>query len=147
MHCRILWLTERCDAVLCVCVCACAHARTYACDVVDFVCQAFPLAGRDESARTTSIDVAELIVRPRVGENCPAVTLSVWDFAGDEVFVATHSLFLSTEACYIIVVNLAAGRPAEPAVEWVSSMRAHAPGAVCVVVGTHMDLIGTDRDT
>lgn len=74
----------RCDAAPCVTLRAPPH-------------QAFPLAGRDDAARTTSIDVAELVVPPRMGDALPTATLSVWDFAGDDVCYATHSLFLASE--------------------------------------------------
>lgn len=35
-----------------------------------------------------------------------AAHLSMWDFAGEEVFYATHHVFLSPDALYLIVIDL-----------------------------------------
>ena len=34
-------------------------------------------------------------------------SVSVWDYAGDEDFTATHHIFLTTDAVYIITFNAA----------------------------------------
>ena len=50
-------------------------------------------------------------------------SLDVWDFAGQHLYYASHPLFLSSRALYILVHNL--GKPL------------HAPAKPCVRQGTH----------
>ena len=38
-------------------------------------------------------------------DSADTVFVSVWDYAGDEDFTATHHIFLSTDAVYIITFN------------------------------------------
>ena len=50
-------------------------------------------------------------------------SLDVWDFAGQQLYYASHPLFLSSRALYILVHNL--------------SKPLHAPAKPCVTQGTH----------
>jgi len=51
------------------------------------------------------------------------VSMDVWDFAGQHLYYASHSLFLSSRAVYVLVYNL--------------SKPLHAPAKPCVRQGTH----------
>ena len=51
------------------------------------------------------------------------VSMDVWDFAGQQLYYASHPLFLSSRALYILVHNL--------------SKPLHAPAKPCVRQGTH----------
>ena len=53
----------------------------------------------------------------------PVTSLDVWDFAGQQLYYASHPLFLSSRALYILVHNL--------------SKPLHAPAKPCVTQGTH----------
>ena len=51
------------------------------------------------------------------------VSMDVWDFAGQHLYYASHPLFLSSRAIYVLVYNL--------------SKPLHAPAKPCVRQGTH----------
>ena len=69
-------------------------------------------------------DVTDLVVQYlqnlRVEENIKAkeILLTLWDFAGQHLYYASHSVFLSARAVYILVYNLckSLGAEAEPCV-------------------------------
>jgi len=73
--------------------------------------------------------------------------LSVWDFAGQEVFYTAHTLFLVRNCTYIVVFSLkdmcASDSTREVALAflkfWFQSIRTYAKGATFAVVGTHLD--------
>ena len=56
-----------------------------------------------------------------------AVIMDVWDFSGQHLYYASHPLFLSSRALYILVHNL--------------SKPLHAPAKPCVRQGTHNILL------
>ncbi|XP_019639088.1 PREDICTED: malignant fibrous histiocytoma-amplified sequence 1 homolog [Branchiostoma belcheri] len=53
--------------------------------------------------RTHGIEIAEIRLS---APNTPNITLSVWDFAGQETYYITHQFFLSAKALILLVVNL-----------------------------------------
>lgn len=85
--------------------------------------------------RTIGLD----LVRWEVKETLPSseLTLNVQDFAGQEIYYATHQLFLSKRAAYLLVWN-ASREDVEAQVEpWLDSLQANVPGALVLLVATH----------
>ncbi len=66
------------------------------------------------------------------------VTLSTWDFAGQEIYYATHQFFLSARSLYFLVFNLLS--PVQSHVEfWLQSIRNAAPDSPVFIIGSHAD--------
>ncbi|XP_078383076.1 uncharacterized protein LOC144665670 [Oculina patagonica] len=67
---------------------------------------------RIHSTAALSNDVIEMVVQylqgRKLGEDIKAkeVVLSLWDFAGQHLYYASHSIFLSLRAVYVLVHNL-----------------------------------------
>jgi hypothetical protein len=59
-----------------------------------------------------------------------------------QVYMATHHMFMSKGALYIIVVDLSS-KKAEPLaahiLEWLEALQMHVPGSKVAIVGTHLD--------
>ena len=71
---------------------------------------------------------------------------NVYDAAGHRVYRATHGLFMSEGALFVHVLRSDMTEEAAGAalMEWVEAVQREAPGAVMVVVWTHMDTAGAD---
>mmetsp|Transcript_13218 Transcript_13218/g.18431 ORF Transcript_13218/g.18431 Transcript_13218/m.18431 type:complete len:593 (-) Transcript_13218:2829-4607(-) len=89
-------------------------------------------------------------------DNPEAIRVSVWDFAGQEVFYTSHVIFLNRNCLYMVVFSLeeflgreadAKGNIAANQKEkteeylryWLQNIRTFAPGAPIVLVGTKID--------
>jgi GTPase SAR1 family protein len=71
-----------------------------------------------------------------------STVLHVWDFAGQEVYYVLHHLFLSSEAIFLLVIDIS--QPMEIAQLdrvkfWLYSIRARAECAPILIIGTHED--------
>ena len=72
-----------------------------------------------DTTAVMSKDVTDLVVRNlqnlRLEDNIKTkeVILTLWDFAGQHLYYATHSVFLSMRAVYILVYNLSKGLSAQ----------------------------------
>ena len=90
-------------------------------DGIDALCSNMPQSSMPEDRDiqleidTTAVlsdDAMEMIVRYLQGLKleddikAKEVVLSVWDFAGQDLFYASHSIFLSLRAVYVLVHNL-----------------------------------------
>lgn len=85
--------------------------------------------------RTIGLD----LVRWEVKKTLPSseLTLNVQDFAGQEIYYATHQLFMSKRAAYLLVWD-ASREDVEAQVEpWLDSLQANVPGALVLLVATH----------
>ncbi|KAK3248372.1 hypothetical protein CYMTET_42159 [Cymbomonas tetramitiformis] len=74
------------------------------------------------------------------------VLISVWDYAGQELFDAMHQLFLSQQGVYLVVFSMSALQADKESVLqrlrfWLDSLRLHAPSAPLLLVGTHGDQV------
>ena len=67
------------------------------------------------------------------------VTLSVWDFAGQEIYYTTHQFFLSDRAVYLLVWNMAKAEEDSRVEYWLKSIETRAPKAPVILVGSHLD--------
>lgn len=50
------------------------------------------------------------------GEEADSIELSAWDFAGQEIYYATHQFFLSNRSIFLVIFNLLA--PTQSRVEY-----------------------------
>ena len=77
--------------------------------------------------------------------NANNVTLSLWDFGGQEVFYSMHNLFLTKSGVYVLVFDmreLLQWHKKNEAISyisfWIRSIRLHAPHAPLFLVGTFL---------
>ena len=81
----------------------------------------------------------------QLSENTMPLNLSLWDFAGQELYYNTHHTFMSVHAVYIIVFSLVdfskgPGKQMERIQFWIESVRQHTNSSV-ILVGTHKDCV------
>ncbi|KAF2071594.1 hypothetical protein CYY_007084 [Polysphondylium violaceum] len=67
------------------------------------------------------------------------VTLSIWDFAGQEIYYTTHQFFLSERSVYIVAWNLCLAEEESRVEFWLQSISTRAKDAPIIIVGTHLD--------
>jgi len=67
------------------------------------------------------------------------VTLSIWDFAGQEIYYTTHQFFLSERSVYIVAWNLCLAEEESRVEFWLQSITTRAKDAPIIIVGTHLD--------
>ncbi len=77
--------------------------------------------------------------------------VTIWDFAGQQEFLATHRLFLRENSVFIVVIKLSkeAGNTLDNTIEdtlkrWLFIIDQQAPESSIMVVGTHLDELKTD---
>ncbi|XP_078614609.1 uncharacterized protein LOC144883820 [Branchiostoma floridae x Branchiostoma japonicum] len=93
--------------------------------------------------RTHGIEIADLQLS---APNTPDITLSVWDFAGQETYYITHQFFLSAKALILLVVNLEEYDSASfnsACGDWMENMIAKVGNPVVIPVATHIDKLST----
>eukprot|EP00026_Physarum_polycephalum_P000223 Phypoly_transcript_00223.p1 GENE.Phypoly_transcript_00223~~Phypoly_transcript_00223.p1 ORF type:complete len:1946 (-),score=272.21 Phypoly_transcript_00223:42-5636(-) len=73
------------------------------------------------------------------------ISFTIWDFAGQEVYYATHAFFLSARSIFIVCFNMATGDDAAKVPYWLECISAWGPGSNVVIVGTHLDEVSKDR--
>jgi len=98
----------------------------------------FARSQAEPNVATDGIDITDIQLRLGDAENDERLELSCWDFAGQEVYYSTHSFFLSHRAIYLVVVNVAKGDISRIDY-WLNSIKARAPEAPVLLVGTHLD--------
>jgi GTPase SAR1 family protein len=68
------------------------------------------------------------------------IRLSIYDFAGQAVYYATHQFFLTPFSIYILVYNMMDLTQAEMRLEfWIHSIKSHVPHPQIILVATHHD--------
>lgn len=96
----------------------------------------------ESSQFTDGIDISEWEFACKgqgEGEDETPVTLSCWDFAGQEAYYATHQLFLSKRCLYLLVWNPRL-KDAKSGVEyWLKSIQMYAENADVFLVATRKD--------
>jgi GTPase SAR1 family protein len=126
-------------------------------------CDLPPVAG-EELASTDGVDVEHFLL-PVVAAHAataaptassssvtsasePMIRCSVWDFAGQTSYYASHHAFLASECVYLVCFNMremqknwsGAQLTQETKIAyWLHSIQSHAPGAQVVLVGTQAD--------
>lgn len=92
--------------------------------------------------RTRGVDVH--VDEPFKPDVSKPVELVFWDFAGHHDYHSTHSLFLSRDALFLLVVDLARFEE-DPSCRsdsiyiWLDTLLCRTPGAVVQIVATHTD--------
>eukprot|EP00118_Oscarella_pearsei_P021715 m.246091 g.246091 ORF g.246091 m.246091 type:complete len:2402 (+) comp40258_c0_seq3:734-7939(+) len=92
---------------------------------------------------TVGIDISEWVCKKVKGlENQNPIIFTLWDFAGQEEYYATHQCFLSRRSLYLVLWNLKDGyRGVGDLSGWLSNIQARAPGCPVIIVGTHLDVV------
>ena len=67
------------------------------------------------------------------------VEVSIWDFAGQEIYYTTHQFFLSERAVYLLVWNISRSEEESRVEYWLKSIYARAKNAPIIIVATHID--------
>ena len=71
---------------------------------------------------------------------------SVWDFAGQEEYYATHQVFLSKRSLYLAVWNVMEGKDGIAELKpWLNNIILRAPESCIIIVGTHLDKLIEER--
>ncbi|XP_078614613.1 uncharacterized protein LOC144883821 isoform X2 [Branchiostoma floridae x Branchiostoma japonicum] len=95
--------------------------------------------------RTHGIEIAELHLSV---PNTPGITVSVWDFAGQEIYYITHQFFLSAKALILLIMNLEeyeSARFYSTCGNWVENIIAKVGNPVIIPVVTHIDKLSSEE--
>ena len=111
----------------------------------------YELNSEQSEPNTFGIEISEWIMRSidRKTNKPVNFTINCWDFAGQEHFFATHQVFASKEALYMVVYNFAAENLHEElnlVSSWLYNIHARGPNAPTIIVGTHVDIITNESD-
>ena len=74
----------------------------------------------------------------------PNLTISVWDFAGQEIYHAAQEVFFSSQALYFVVWDMNKNEPGgfDKYVQfWIDLIQSRCPGSRILVIGTKGDLL------
>ena len=87
---------------------------------------------------TIGVDIGEWAYRPSMLKS--TFYFSVWDFAGQEEYYATHQVFLSKRSLYLAVWNVMDGKDGIAELKpWLTNIVLRAPESCIIIVGTHLD--------
>jgi GTPase SAR1 family protein/Ran GTPase-activating protein (RanGAP) involved in mRNA processing and transport len=96
------------------------------------------VAQPETSVATDGIDIVNWEV-PHPLRPSQVVSLSCWDFAGQEVYYATHQLFLSERCLYVLVWNPRVDNPKSGVDFWLKSIRTCDKEAKVILVASRKD--------
>jgi len=91
--------------------------------------------------RTFGVDISKFELE--TGED-ETQSLTIWDFAGQDVYYRSHQLFLSPRTLYLLVWDVTKFSTTEIDSEvmfWIYSVQARVPGSVVQIVASKTDLI------
>ena len=92
---------------------------------------------------TVGVDISEWKYAPALTKK--TFHFSIWDFAGQEEYYATHQCFLSKHSLYLLVWNVTEGDVGIDDLEpWLSNISARAPGSPVIIVGTFLDKVSEE---
>lgn len=74
------------------------------------------------------------------------VTVSSWDFAGQEIYYTTHQFFLSQRSIYLLVWDLRYEDEECKVSYWLQSIRSRTNNSPVIIIGTHADEFGTHEE-
>jgi GTPase SAR1 family protein len=77
------------------------------------------------------------------------LTFDIWDFGGQEVYYNTHQFFLTSNAIYLLAVNIHQKDEEyqlKRIVFWIHSILTYAPNASILIIGTHQDLANNSEE-
>ena len=92
---------------------------------------------------TVGVDVSEWRYTPAYSRK--TFHFSVWDFAGQEEYYATHQCFLSQYSLYLLVWNVTKGDAGIADLKlWLNNISARAPNSRIIIVGTFLDMVSEE---
>lgn len=101
-------------------------------------------SGQRQLTRGTSMMNTRVTSSPASGESSGRnVTVSSWDFAGQEIYYTTHQFFLSQRALYVLVWDLRFDDEECKVSYWLQSIRSRTNNSPVIIVGTHADEFGS----
>ncbi len=89
-------------------------------------------------ASTHGIDVGTLQL-PHPTLSSQNLLLNTWDFGGQQIYHATHQLFLTKRSLYLVVWNARLGAKQGRLNYWLNTIQSLAPGAPVLLIATHTD--------
>ena len=89
-------------------------------------------------ASTRGIEVSELVVPHPTLANV-AMQLNTWDFAGQEIYHATHQFFLTNRSLFLLMWNARHGYEQGKLYSWLDLISNLAPQSPIIIVATHVD--------
>lgn len=72
-------------------------------------------------------------------DNSVTMTLSTWDFGGQDIYHATHQFFMSNRSLFILLWNARTGEDESRVRHWLENIKARAPDSPIILVATHTD--------
>ena len=99
------------------------------------------LQGRQHlGGSTVGVDIGKWSYRPSLFK--PTFSFSVWDFAGQQEYYATHQVFLSKRSLYLAVWNVKEGRQGISELKpWLNNIILRALESQILIVATHLDML------
>ena len=92
---------------------------------------------------TVGIDASEWRYAPAYNKRI--FHFSVWDFAGQKEYYATHQCFLSQHSLYLLMWNVTEGDAGIADLKlWLNNISARAPNSRIIIVGTFLDMVSEE---
>ena len=92
---------------------------------------------------TVGLDISEWKYAPAY--NKKIFYFSIWDFAGQDEYYATHQCFLSEHSLYLLVWNITEGDAGVADLKpWLNNISLRAPDSCIIVVGTFLDKVSKE---
>ena len=92
---------------------------------------------------TVGVDVSEWKYTPAY--NKKTFHFSIWDFAGQEEYYATHQCFLSKRTLYLLVWKVTEGDAGVADLKpWLNNISVRAPDSCVIIVGTFLDKVSEE---
>ena len=93
---------------------------------------------------TVGVDVIEWKYAPSYTKK--TFHFSIWDFAGQEEYYATHQCFLSKRSLYLLVWNVTEGDAGVADLKpWLNNISVRAPDSCVIIVGTFLDQVSEEE--
>ncbi|XP_065919794.1 leucine-rich repeat serine/threonine-protein kinase 2-like [Dysidea avara] len=93
---------------------------------------------------TVGVDISEWKYTPAYNKR--TFYFSIWDFAGQEEYYATHQCFLSKRSLYLLVWNVTEGDAGiADLIPWLNNISVRAPNSCMIIVGTFLDKVSEEN--
>lgn len=73
--------------------------------------------------------------------------VKLWDFAGQDMFSVTHSLFLQRNSVILLVIDLGDSIEANHLEFWLEYVQSHAPKSKVLIIAAHSDTVRFSPDS
>ncbi|MCT7967665.1 leucine-rich repeat domain-containing protein [Laspinema sp. D1] len=92
---------------------------------------------------TDSIDIRTLEF-PHPSQSDVTMQLNAWDFGGQQIYHATHQLFLTNRSLFLLVWNACDGYEQGKVYNWLDTLSSLTPESSILLVATHIDEQNSD---